>query len=1324
MELPPELKQALERLQTGITDAADLEALRRALQAGQIALATGERAVALGGSAEGVVIVTGEGNVVQVLQGPAAETVQRLSPQSLDSLTERYLHRLAEAWQSLTVSVHGEERHPPLERVFFMLQARQRPEPKPTEPPRADIETTQTRLEDAGYVWPLDWPQPKEKDAGSKSKDEKSLPALPPPPPPVPLETVLGKGENLVLLGEPGAGKSTALQFIGLCFARAAENWHVERLKVNRAYIPIRLDLQTSAASIATSEALIDVLRAEVRGRLQCSPAEAEALLEAWKTSPGLLVLFDGLDEVPADLRETVRRRIETFAQSGAAWVILTSRPAGFQSLSGLNEYTLKPFEHPETEALPYLRGWLAVLKEKEWTAEHAESEARTLLEKMQARPALRRLLDNPLLLRLSAQHYALSGEIARNRADLYRLWVEEAWQRATRRGAKEEEKRHFLQALEALAWHLHTGGGNEEADLLQALQKFGLAQDETAAADLLRRLREQTGLLARLPQSEEGKVRLRYAFSHQTLREYFVALRLQRAWEQDARRTWRFLQPRLHLPDWREPLALLVGALSEAEALRLLNWILRARSPEERFLRRDLFLTAELAAESGHAEAMWERLWPRLRRALNEEWWVRQAVPETLGEIGVPAVPTLMEALKNWDGDVRRAAAEALGKIGDLQAVPALIEALKDDKEWVRWKVAEALGKIGDPQAIPALMEVLKDEDWRVRQAAADALGKIGDRQAVPALLETLKDWYGDVSRAAEALGEIGVPAVPALMEALKNWDWQVRWAAAWALGKIGDLQAVPALMEALKDEDKDVRQTAAEALGKIGVPAVPALMEALKDEDWRVRQAAARALGEIGDPQALPALIQALKDEYVREAVEEALGKIGVPAVPALIEALKDDDEDVRRAAAGALGEIGDPQAVPALIEALKDDDEYVRRAAVGALGKIGDLQAVPALLEALKDRDEYVRWAAVGALGEIGMLAVSAVLEALKAEVWRVRLAVARALGEIGVPAVPALLDALKAEEWRVRQVAGALGKIGEQQAVPALIQALKDENENVREAAARALRKIGGPHALPALLEALKDDDWRVREAAAGALRKIGDRQALPALLEALKDEEWWMRRAAAWALGEIGDRQALPALIQALKDEDLRVRQAAAWALGEIGDPQAVPALMEALKDSGGWVRQEVAEVAAEALSKLLPASLPQNKRERRVWQKVLASIRRAARRVKDYKLLIAVLERQAAWQAALSLWRDPLQPPPVPAWQVWAQRAGGGALALLLAGLLALAMALLAGLRKPLEEATRAFGQAWPLWAVALIVVVLGAAGALLGWLVDALRKK
>jgi HEAT repeat protein len=59
-------------------------------------------------------------------------------------------------------------------------------------------------------------------------------------------------------------------------------------------------------------------------------------------------------------------------------------------------------------------------------------------------------------------------------------------------------------------------------------------------------------------------------------------------------------------------------------------------------------------------------------------------------------------------------------------------------------------------------------------------------------------------------------------------------------------------------------VRRAAAWALGQIGDPqATPALIQALQDEEWVVRQAAARALEQIGDPQATPALIQALRDE-----------------------------------------------------------------------------------------------------------------------------------------------------------------------------------------------------------------------------------------------------------------------------------------------------------------------------------------------------------------------------------------------------------------------------------------------------------------------------
>jgi hypothetical protein len=232
---------------------------------------------------------------------------------------------------------------------------------------------------------------------------------------------------------------------------------------------------------------------------------------------------------------------------------------------------------------------------------------------------------------------------------------------------------------------------------------------------------------------------------------------------------------------------------------------------------------------------------------------------------------------------------------------------------------------------------------------------------------------------------------------------------------------------------------------------------------------------------------------------------------------------------------------------------------------------------------------------------------------------------------------------------------------------------------------------------------------VRQAAAQALEQIGDPQATPALIQALRDEEMWVRRAAAQALEQIGP-PAVPALIQALQDKEWWVRWTAAEALGQIGDPQATPALIQALRDEDVHVRQ----AAAEALLELLPISPPQNEQERRAWQKRLTSIRWAARRAKEYELLAAVLERQAAWEAALSPWQDPLQPPPVPAWRAWARRAGGGALALLIAGLAALATAVLSGIGERLAETALAFVQRLPPWAALLAIVLIIVIAALL----------
>ena len=113
----------------------------------------------------------------------------------------------------------------------------------------------------------------------------------------------------------------------------------------------------------------------------------------------------------------------------------------------------------------------------------------------------------------------------------------------------------------------------------------------------------------------------------------------------------------------------------------------MRARSPEERHLHRDLLLAAELAVESGHGQIMRGILVSRLLRVLRGrrvEDSVHKAAAAALGEIGAPAVPGLLAALRDADWWVHQAAAEALEQIG-APAVLGLLAALRDANADVR---------------------------------------------------------------------------------------------------------------------------------------------------------------------------------------------------------------------------------------------------------------------------------------------------------------------------------------------------------------------------------------------------------------------------------------------------------------------------------------------------------------------------------------------------------------------------------------------------------------------------------------------------------------
>lgn len=174
-----------------------------------------------------------------------------------------------------------------------------------------------------------------------------------------------------------------------------------------------------------------------------------------------------------------------------------------------------------------------------------------------------------------------------------------------------------------------------------------------------------------------------------------------------------------------------------------------------------------------------------------------------------------------------------------------------------------------------------------------------------------------------------------------------------------------VPELIMELSDRSEDVRWAAAYALVKVGAPAVGPLIRALDNKDSVVRLRAAWALGRIKDPRAVDHLTATLHDGdwAVRMRAAQALGHLRArSALDALLLAMRDENADVRRHVIGALTRIADPASADRLGAALKDKDWRVRLAAALALSAIGDEKSLIYLRAATSDGNEYVRTVAM--------------------------------------------------------------------------------------------------------------------------------------------------------------------------------------------------------------------------------------------------------------------------------------------------------------------------------------------------------------------------
>jgi formylglycine-generating enzyme required for sulfatase activity len=360
----------------------------------------------------------------------------------------------------------------------------------------------------------------------------------------VPLGTALSHA-RLLVVGDPGSGKTTFLRRIAFLRCQSAGDFP---LLISLAELAAHIDqtLHQKNAHPAAADSpdwLPHFLGAKGE---EYGWALDAAFFRARLQRGSCLVLLDGLDEAPGEAqRDNIARLIENAAGAyKKCRFVVTSRPQGLAPL--------ERFEKVEIDALDreaivtFLTHWARCLgREQNFLQE--------LIGSVDARPDIRRMAQNPVMLTALAVLQWNERRLPEQRAELYESilkWLARA--REMRRGRERPDRCLELHGQLALAMQEWPGGRAVQVESRLAAEKL----EELPLATAQRFLADEvvdSGILV----SRGNQVR----FWHLTFQEYLAARTIagrpdEEQWERIRR------ENRLYRPEWRETMLLLGGVL------------------------------------------------------------------------------------------------------------------------------------------------------------------------------------------------------------------------------------------------------------------------------------------------------------------------------------------------------------------------------------------------------------------------------------------------------------------------------------------------------------------------------------------------------------------------------------------------------------------------------------------------------------------------------------------------------------------------------------------------------------------------------------------
>jgi formylglycine-generating enzyme required for sulfatase activity len=479
----------------------------------------------------------------------------------------------------------------------------------------------------------------------------------------VELKDLLGRPDDLVLVGDPGAGKTTFLRFVALNLTRAWLDDEREACLARLGFgadteppFPVLVSLGAFGQHLEKQASLEWPERApeqfyrwlDVQGRgYDELPSD---FLRRRVRRGGCLLLLDGLDEVPGDdLRERVGAILEeVLAEDRGSGRgnrhVVTCRTRAYQGRAQLGpeftRATLVDFGSEEIEE--FVTQWSRALHAEDGGGSaEASAHARELLEAIRAHPHVQPLCANPLLLTILAVVHWNERRLPEGRAELYRVALDYLLRsRATHSPYELARRRDGLREIAKRLFE-DPQGVRKSLDRFEAAQAAA-AVLQVSAADALAFVDDEGLHSGILMSRTTGEVE----FWHPTFGEYLAAEAF--AGTGDA---WSAIAEHVFDPRWNEVVLLLAGCL------RLLGPRLATT-----------FIQRVLASDT--------------------------SLPGRARAVGL--VGRILRDLRPYGGD----ASQGTEYAGALREVLAIFEPSGPEvSERVRIEVGEALGQAGDPR-------------------------------------------------------------------------------------------------------------------------------------------------------------------------------------------------------------------------------------------------------------------------------------------------------------------------------------------------------------------------------------------------------------------------------------------------------------------------------------------------------------------------------------------------------------------------------------------------------------------------------------------------